>query len=182
LGGWVESTKNLDQDGFCWIFDNANVSDNAIVSGNVIVFDNAIVSGNVIVYGNAYVSGNAEVSGNAKVYGNAYVYGTANVYGNAKVYGNAYVYGNAIVCGDAEVCGDAKVCGDLKIKNTDDILQIGPIGSRNGFLTICKSQNYIATGCFVGTIEEFIFKVEETHNCNKYGKQYKKVIDYIKEL
>ena len=59
LGGYVESERNLSQEGNCW------------------------------VCGNAKVCGDAEVCGNAKVYGNAWVYGNAEVCGNARVYGDA---------------------------------------------------------------------------------------------
>ena len=61
LGGFLESEKNLSQNGNAWVYGNAEV------------------------YGNAWVSGNAEVSGDAWVYGNAWVYGDASVYGNAEV-------------------------------------------------------------------------------------------------
>lgn len=67
LGGFLESEKNLSQNGNAWVFGNAEVYGNAEVSGN------------------AWVSGNAEVSGDARVYGNARVYGDASVYGNAEV-------------------------------------------------------------------------------------------------
>ena len=59
LGGYVESERNLSQEGNCW------------------------------VCGNAKVCGDAKVCGNAKVYGNAWVYGNAEVCGNARVYGDA---------------------------------------------------------------------------------------------
>ena len=65
LGGYVESERNLSQEGNCWVCGNAKVC------------------------GNAWVFGNAEVYGNAKVYGNAWVYGNAEVCGNAKVCGDA---------------------------------------------------------------------------------------------
>ena len=66
IGGWIESEKNLSQDGNAWVSGNAEVSGNARVCGNAEVY------GNARVYGNAWVSGNAEVSGNAKVCGNAH--------------------------------------------------------------------------------------------------------------
>jgi len=91
LGGYIESEKNLSQNGDAWVSGDAEVSGNAEVCGNA------------KVYGDAKVCGNAEVYGNAWVYGNAEVCGDAKVYGNAKVYGDAKVYGNAEVCGDAEV-------------------------------------------------------------------------------
>jgi hypothetical protein len=59
LGGYVESERNLSQDGDCWVADDAWVYDNARV------FDNALISGN------AWVSGNARVNGDAEIYGSA---------------------------------------------------------------------------------------------------------------
>ena len=53
LGGWIESERNLLQNGDCWIYDGT------------------IVRGNAKVYGNARVRGNAEVCGDAIVRGNA---------------------------------------------------------------------------------------------------------------
>lgn len=97
-------------------------------------------------------------------------YLNAKVYGNAEVCGNAKVYGNAWVHGDAEVCGDA------------DYLVIGPIGSRNDITTFFKTANNdikVSCGCFTGTIEEFLEKVNETHGNNNYAKnKYQKSIVY----
>ena len=50
LGGFLESEKNLSQNG------NARVSGDAEVSGNARVYGNAEVSGNARVYGDAWVS------------------------------------------------------------------------------------------------------------------------------
>ena len=61
LGGFLESEKNLSQNGDAWVYGNAEV------------------------YGDAWVYGNARVYGNAEVYGDAWVYGDARVYGNAEV-------------------------------------------------------------------------------------------------
>ena len=71
LGGYVESERNLSQEGNCWVCGNAKVCGDAEVCGNAWVFGNAEVYGNAKVYGNAWVYGNAEVCGNARVYGNA---------------------------------------------------------------------------------------------------------------
>ena len=78
-GGWIESGKNLDQDGDAW------------VSGNARVYGNARVSGYARVYGDAWVSGNAQIYGDAQVSGYARVYGDAWVSGNAQIYGDAQV-------------------------------------------------------------------------------------------
>ena len=58
LGGWIESEKNLLNDGTAW------------------------VSGDAQVYGDARVYGTAQVSGTARVYGDARVSGDAQVLSN----------------------------------------------------------------------------------------------------
>ena len=44
LGGWVESEKNLSQEGLCWIYDEGKVYGNAWVFGNSIVVDSNVSS------------------------------------------------------------------------------------------------------------------------------------------
>ena len=55
----------------------------------------------------------------------------------------------------------------------------GPIGSRNSFITICKEQDKILTGCFCGSKKEFLEAVEKTHSNNNHAQNYKKLIDFI---
>jgi len=55
LGGYIESEKNLSQEGNCWVADNARVFDNALISGNAKVYDNARV------YDDAQIFGDAEI-------------------------------------------------------------------------------------------------------------------------
>ena len=81
IGGWISKESNLDNEGACWVYDDAKVY------------------------------GDARVYDDAKIYGRAEVYGDAKVYGPAKVYGDAEVYGDAKVCGGAEVHGEAIIRG-----------------------------------------------------------------------
>ena len=53
-GGFIESEKNLSQEGDCWVDGNAKVSGNAWVAGN------AQVSGSTVVSGDAKVPSNAK--------------------------------------------------------------------------------------------------------------------------
>ena len=53
LGGWIESEKNLDQDGYAWVCGDAKVCGYAQVCGDA------------QVYGNAQVCGDAQVCDNA---------------------------------------------------------------------------------------------------------------------
>ena len=60
LGGWIESEKNLSQDGDSWVFDNAKIYENARVFDNAKVYNNAWVRGNARVGGDATVGGDAD--------------------------------------------------------------------------------------------------------------------------
>ena len=120
--------------------------------------------------------GNAWVRGDAKVYGNAKVCDNAEVYGNAEVRGNALVCSNAEVCDNAVVCSNALVRGDAEIFLTSQVLTIGPIGSRNGFTTFYRDKDNEITvkcGCFLGKMEQFLEKVEQTHGDSKHGQVYR---------
>ena len=62
IGGYIESEKNLSQDGNCWIYDNSKVYGWAEAYGNIKVFGNAKVYEEARVYGNAIVCGNAVIN------------------------------------------------------------------------------------------------------------------------
>ena len=208
LGGFVEKEKNLSQFGGCWVFDNAKVFDNARVSDDAKVFGNARTYGNAEIFGNARIYGDAKVSCGAEVYCNALVYGDAEirecaivfgdteVYDNAVIRGNAMVFGNARVFGNAIVSDDAKVFGKSEvfnssvltvnayITNTNDYINIGPIGSRDAYTTFYLNKDkkiIVNCGCFNDTIEEFIKAVGKIHKDNKkYRSQYIGAITYAK--
>lgn len=127
LGGYIESERNLSQEGDCWVYDEARVYDNAKVSGNARVYNDAKVFGNAQIYDNAGVFDDTEVYGNAKVYGKTEVsesaevfgeteiFGKAQIYNGAKIYENAQLFENAQVRGNAQVYGEAKVFGNVKV-------------------------------------------------------------------
>ena len=195
LGGYVENEDNLSHDGNAWIYGNAKVCGDAKVYGNSRVYDDAKIYGNAEVYGDARVCSNAiiyddaEVYGNAEVYGDAWVYGNARVYSNARVYGDAEVYGNARVCcnacvyGNTRVYSNARVYGDACLKTNADYTVIHGFGSEERTTTFfrCKDGNIrVNCGCFYGTIDEFRYKVHETHGDSKYAKEYLMIADLMK--
>ena len=101
MGGYVESEKNLSQEGNAWVSGYAKVSGYATVS------DDAWVSGYAKVSGNATVSGNAKVSGNATVRDNATVSGNAD-YATVKGFGRAFRTTTFFRCNDEKIrvqCG-----------------------------------------------------------------------------
>jgi len=85
---------------------------------------------------------------------NAWVFGDAKVSGDAWVSGNAKVFGDAEVFGNAKVFGDAEVSGDAEVTKSNDLIVIGPIGSRNDKITLTFSNGKVSIGCFYGTLDQ----------------------------
>ena len=63
LGGFVQSERNLSQEGTCWIADNAIAAEEACVSGHSLLSDNAWACGHAAIFDRAIVSGNAVLDG-----------------------------------------------------------------------------------------------------------------------
>ena len=195
LGGYVASESNLSHEGDAWISENAIVRDyaqingkaiirgQAIVEKNAIVRDYAVVNGNAKISENAIVRDNAFISGNARISGNAVVSGKARIGGKAVVRDNAVVSGIAVVSGEAVVEGNVIIRGDALILKTSDYLHMGPMGSRNAYTTVYKTEGGgigVSCGCFTGTLDEFEAKVRETHGSNKHGRDYMALIAWAR--
>ena len=192
LGGWIESEKNLSQDGDAWVGGNAKVCGNAwvgynarvdrdaIVSGNATISGNAKVRGNATISGDAIVSGNATISGNAKVRGNATIEDYAKVYDNAIVSDNAIVRGNATVSGNATISGDAVVCGNAKVRGKEDYIVFKNWWSSGRYFTWTRSNNKWSVGCFYGSGEELIAKAYK--DSEKSGREYERVVKYVNDI
>ena len=148
LGGYIESEKNLSQEGNCWVYDNAMVYNNArvynnakihdsvhvynhaIIHGNAIVKDNAAVYGDAAVFGNACIAQHGCVHDQAEVYGHAYVYHQSEVRDESLVYDHAWIGGHsivrdrsrindyAVVAGSSKICDSAYICDNVHIINS----------------------------------------------------------------
>ncbi len=121
--------------------------------------------------------GYIEKEENLSHFGNAWVSGNAWVFDNARVYDDTWVYGNARVYGDAWVFGNAEVF------NTMHFFVQGPIGSRNGFITFYRTKDNtveVRCGCFSGSLQKFVDRVEETHGGSRYEKEYKLAAELAK--
>ena len=101
---------------------------------------------------------------------------------NLSEYDDAWVYGNAEVYGNAKVCGDAEVCGDAWVIKTRHTISFTKVGSRNDTLTAFRTKTgfSIKIGCFLGSLELFLEKVQETHGDNQFAKEYRLIAEVIK--
>ena len=90
--------------------------------------------------------------------------------------------------GDAWVYGDARVYGDADIDSNDKHCGFDCFGSQNrhthAYMTrrgeVEVTCGCFTCGCFRGTFDAFVRKVEETHAGTVYEKQYKAIAKLIK--
>ncbi|MGM9603010.1 MAG: hypothetical protein ACI3W5_15675 [Faecousia sp.] len=167
LGGWIEKEDNLRQDGDAWVADNGIVMGNSMLLGKARVSDEAIVMGNAVITGHAHVRDNATVAGNAFLAGYAIVGGQACVSDFAVVEDHAVVTSSAIlgefahVGGDAVITAEAYLSEHANITSQNHFLSIGPIGSRDDFVTFYRAMEdeepeiRVKCGCFRGSLEDF---------------------------
>lgn len=174
IGGWIESEKNLSQDGNAWVRGNATIYENATIYGNAWVGENATVGGNGKVGDNAMVGGYATVGEKATVGGNA------RVSGHAAIYGNSWVGGNAVVYENAKVGGKATVRGDARIRGKEDYIVFKNWWSSGRYFTWTRSNNKWKVGCFYGSGEELIKKAYK--DSEKSGREYERVVKYVESI
>lgn len=170
IGGYVESEKNLSQEGNCWIYDNAVACDNAVVRDNSIVHDNVMVKNCAVVRDNTIICGNAEIKNHAVVKNYALVCGNSTVSDHATAYDHAVISSHA------------KINNHAKIKDRNQWFVVENVGSRNDNITFYETDNviYANVGCFSGTLDEFIKQVRTTHKGNKFEKEYLKMVELAK--
>ena len=180
LGGWIESEKNLSQDGYAWVYDNAIICENARVDGHAMVYGNARVDGNVTVGDYAMVCGDATVGEKARVDGHAIVGGNATVGGHATVGDYAMVGGHATIGGEATIYWNATISGDAKVGGEEDFIVFKNWWSSGRYFTWTRSNNKWKVGCFYGSGEELIAKAYK--DSEKSGREYERVVRYVESI
>ena len=76
-GGYIQSEKNLDQEGNAWIAGTAGAYDHSWLTDNCRVCGNARVSDHAVIRDTSRVSGGAKISGRSIIGGSAWVVGDA---------------------------------------------------------------------------------------------------------
>lgn len=92
------------------------------------------------------------------------------------------------VCGMTAI--DCSVClnGDVIIRRTEDVLVVGPIGSRKQYTAFIVSLDndtrrrriYVCCGCFFGSLKAFKKCVKRNHRWTCHLKDYLAAIAFAK--
>lgn len=103
-GGWVESERNLSQDGLSWIYDESAVFADAVVQGDAMVLLNAMISDHAIIKDSAIISFGSKVSGSVVISGDSHLTDYAIVTGNL-VIEDSHIMGNRVIDGTGNIKG-----------------------------------------------------------------------------
>lgn len=184
LGGFVESEKNLSQEGDCWVDGNACVYENSHISDNAYVTDKAKIFGNACIFNNAYVFNNTLVCENACVFGNAEVFGDVQISGDARIYGNARIKGTSsggiYIFNETHVSGDTYIFGDVKISSKEDYITFQNWWGSENFITWTRSDNMWRSVLFYGTAKELLAKAEKEGE--RSFREYKRLVEYVENI
>jgi len=165
-GGFIESERNLSQDGQCWIADDAKVFDNALVENDAIVYQRATISDHATISDYARISGSAQVrdyarivdvanvNGEAEIRDGVLVHGCAKVTDHARLFGECEVGGRGTIGGRVYINAHARFVGDYNIRDYRDYLIVGPIGRMGNFLTVITRTGMTVIGNFEGSLNE----------------------------
>lgn len=183
LGGLVNTEYNLLQEGDCWIEkeclvnEYSRVEGNALVSGRSNIKSDALISGNSIV-NSCIVTGDAVVNGNAVVT-DCVVYGSSIIGDDTRVQNMAFV--DCILKGQTHIYLPGNwphtvynIEGEFTEK---DFFVQGPALSSNRHSLGYRQKDglvKITTGCFEGTLGQYLVAIEKTHKGRpKYLQQYR---------
>lgn len=78
-GGYIESEKNLSQEGYCRVLDNAQVYGSGVVKDDAILRDNSKVHSKSVVGGSAILTDEVEVMNFSVIYGNSVLSGKTTI-------------------------------------------------------------------------------------------------------
>jgi len=193
IGGFIEKEDNLSQEDSCWVYNDAKVFETARVEDDATVNDNTMIYGNALIKNNSYISGIAKVFDNVRcwddisiidsmVHGNSVIMNDAKIYSFSDIYGDVNITDKVLIKDHAVIYGNVKLYGNVIIDNlvitdSNQILGIGPIGSRNSTTYFIKQPNdiYVQCGCFSGILEKFKNEVKLKYleqNAVRYSKLY----------
>lgn len=123
LGGFIETEKNLSQEGDCWAFSDSKIFGNAVVKDDARIFNEAVIRDN------ASIEGNARIEDYSEIFGNAVVTDFVRVIRNARIGGDAKVYGKFDV--DAH---------DVEILSNKHFLVYGPADELGRFIVFYRTR------------------------------------------
>ena len=179
--------------------NDVNIGDNVIIGNCVIIGDYVDICNDVDIGNDVKIGDDTSIGNCAKIGNGVDICNCAKIGNNVKIgdyvnIGYSVEIGNSVdISYNVEIIDDVKISNDIIIPhltkiqhsiavNSNTLLTFFNKGSDSRTLTAYKYNNEIivTTGCFAGTLEEFIIAVEKKHGNNIFAKEYMKCAKVIK--
>lgn len=171
-GGYIESEKCLEQDGACWVYDEAvilgksNLEQNARVYGKSVVKGNCYLTGDCLIFDDVVLDGSILVADNAKIYGNTVIKGRAIIGNDARIEGDTLIEGDydfddvLTIAGTVNIKGEdnqlkghfqirdnSVIIGGARINKRQDIRQLTGVLDNDGSITVYRTEDGVKSIC-----------------------------------
>lgn len=113
MGGYVQSEKNLSQEGTCWIYDQAVCCEEAVVEQEAGLYDGTMARGSALVTGDAVMYDRAVADGNCCIRSGE-IKEDVRVSGYAMITKHPETGFSPLICERSKVYGT--VCGNFMIR------------------------------------------------------------------
>ena len=171
-GGYIESEKCLEQDGACWVYDEAvilgksNLEQNARVYGKSVVKGNCYLTGDCLIFDDVVLDGSILVADNAEIYGNTVIKGRAIIGNDARIEGDTLIEGDydfddvLTIAGTVNIKGEdnqlkghfqirdnSVIIGGARINKRQDIRQLTGVLDNDGSITVYRTEDGVKSIC-----------------------------------
>lgn len=158
------------------ICDNAEVYGIARINGSGCICDNVTIYGFTTITSRNFSISQSVSIGSDECYNQILInVDSLTISKNAKISGYVDIYEHVLDLGK-----------NALIKNSDDVIVSGFIGSRRDRITFYKGSDgsiYASAGCFNGRLDELVEAVNNTYKKNYiYRNEYLITIDYAKKM
>ena len=193
------------------VYDNAIIGGNVLITNSAKIHDTAfiynrnkdrrmVICDNAEIYGATRINGSGHIRDNATIYGFTTITSRDFSMSELASIGSDEFYNKILInVDDLTISKNAKISGyvdihehilkvgkNALIKNSNDVIVSGFIGSRQDRTTFYKGSDgsiYASVGCFNGRLDELVEAVNNTHKKNYiYRNEYLITIDYAKKM
>lgn len=171
-GGYIESESCLEQEGTCWVYNDAvilgksNLEQSARVYGKSVVKGNCYLTGDCLIFDNAVLDGSILVADNAEIYGNTVIKGRAIIGNDARIEGDTLIEGDydfddvLTIAGTVNIKGEdnqlkghfqirdnSVIIGGARINKRQDIRQLTGVLDNDGSITVYRTEDGVKSIC-----------------------------------
>lgn len=119
-GGYIESESCLEQEGTCWVYDEAVILGKSILEQSARVYGKSVVMGDCLLTENCLIFNNVTLKGTIVVADHAEICGNTVIEGRVLIGNDAYISGDTLIQGRYGFADELTIAGTVCIKGEDN--------------------------------------------------------------